>query len=414
MKKARKRIPVMLLFLAAAAGVGLWVKYGGHGSSPDGVPETARAVRRDLASTVLATGAVKPQVGAEVRVGARLSGKVQRLHANIGDVVKKGRTLAEIEQADLEAKVRQRTAELHLATARLSAVNTLRPREIDKARAEIDQWRAGVELHKKELARQEELLKHDFSSEQACDRAREQLAVSRARRAAAREALALAEEGYQEDLKQARAEVDRAEAALADAKVQRSYATITAPIDGVIASVSTQEGETVAAGLNAPTFVTIINLGRLQVDTFVDEVDIGKVEVGQEAMFTVDTFPDREFKGRVSAIYPKAVIQENVVNYDVVVTITSTYEGLLRPEMTTNVTILLETEPDALVIPSRALQRRRGRNIVYVRTPGGPEAREVTVGRRDGRWVQILDGVTEGQAVFLEPPAAAGEREMDL
>jgi macrolide-specific efflux system membrane fusion protein len=182
----------------------------------------------------------------------------------------------------------------------------------------------------------------------------------------------------------------------------------------VIASVSTQEGETVAAGFNAPTFVTIIDLGRLQVDTFVDEVDIGKVEVGQEATFTVDTFTDREFKGRVNAIYPKAVIQENVVNYDVVVTIASDYENLLRPEMTTNVTILLETQSDALVIPSGALQRERGRNILYLQTPDGPKAREVKVGRREGQWVQILEGLSEGQTVFLKPPASAGQSESDL
>jgi len=206
----------------------------------------------------------------------------------------------------------------------------------------------------------------------------------------------------------------RAAAALADAKVQLSYARITAPIGGVIASVSTQEGETVAAGLSAPTFVTIIDLGRLQVDTFVDEVDIGRVKVGQEALFTVDTFPDRQFKGRVSAIYPKAVIQENVVNYDVVVTIASEYENLLRPEMTTNVTISLETQSDALVVPSRALRRERGRNVVYAQTPDGPRAREVKVGRRDGQWVQILEGLSEGQTVLLEPPASAGQGETKL
>ncbi|MFW5869949.1 MAG: efflux RND transporter periplasmic adaptor subunit [Planctomycetota bacterium] len=414
LKKKTKRILLIVAVLAIMAGIGAWWQYGRDDESTSNGPATARVVRRDLSSTVLATGEVKPQVGAEVRVGARMSGKVERLHANIGDVVRKGQVIAEIEKTDLEAKVRQREAELRLAEARLSAVKMLRPREIDKARAEIDQWQASVELHEKDLSRQEELLKQDFTSQQARDRASEQLAVSQARLAAAGETLTLAKEGYREDLKQARAEVDRASAILADAKVQLSYATITAPINGVIASVSTQEGETVAAGLNAPTFVTIIDLKRLQVDTFVDEVDIGKVEPGQEAMFTVDTFTDREFKGRVSAIYPKAVIQENVVNYDVVVTITSDYENLLRPDMTTNVTLFLQTQPDAIVIPSGALQRQRGRNIVYLQTLDGPKAHEVTVGRREGRWVQILEGLSEGQTVFLEPPASAGQRESDL
>ena len=203
-------------------------------------------------------------------------------------------------------------------------------------------------------------------------------------------------------------------ASLAEARARLAYATIRVPIAGAVALVRTQEGETVAAGLNTPTFVTIIDLNRLQVDAYVDEVDIGKVQVGQEAMFTVDTFPDREFKGRVSAIYPKAVIQENVVNYDVVVTITDDYKNLLRPEMTTNVTIFLEARPNVLTVPARALQRQRGRNVVYVQTPDGPQTREVKVGRRDGQWVEVLDGVTEGQTVFLEPPAPAGQSEIDL
>jgi len=414
LKKNVKRILLIVVALAVMASVGAWWKYGRVDESTSNAPATTRVVRRDLSSTVLATGAVKPQVGAEVRVGARMSGKVERLHSNIGDVVRKGQVIAEIEKSDLEAKVRQREAELRLAEARLSAVRTLRPREIDKAQAEVAQWQASVELYEKDLARQEDLLKQDFTSQQACDRAREQLAVSQARLAAAGEALTLAKEGYREDLKQAQAEVDRASAVLADTKVQLSYATITAPINGVIASVSTQEGETVAAGFNAPTFVTIIDLGRLQVDTFVDEVDIGKVDVGQEAMFTVDTFTDREFKGRVSAIYPKAVIQENVVNYDVVVTITSDYENLLRPEMTTNVTIFLQTQSNALVIPSGALQRERGRNIVYLQTPDGPKARDVKVGQREGQWVQILEGLSEGQTIFLKPPASAGQSESDI
>ena len=413
MKKKRKRILLILLALALA-GAGAWWKFGRADESANRAPVTARVVRRDLSSTVLATGAVKPQVGAEVRVGARMSGKVVHLHANIGHVVKKGQVIAELEKADLEAKVNQSAAEVRLAEAKLSAIKALRPHEIEKAQADVKQWQAAVDLNEKDLARQEELLKQDFTSRQAYDRAREQLAVSRAKLAAADQAMELARAGYQEDLKQATAEIDRAKAALANAKVQFSYATITAPIDGVIASVATQEGETVAAGLNAPTFVTIIDLGRLQVDTFVDEVDIGKVQVGQKAMFTVDTFPDREFKGRVSAIYPKAVIQENVVNYDVVVEITDDYKNLLRPEMTTNVTIFLEVRPNVLTIPSRALQRQRGRNVVYVQTPDGPQTREVKVGRREGQWVEILDGVTEGQTVFLEPPAPAGQSEIDL
>ena len=186
--------------------------------------------------------------------------------------------------------------------------------------------------------------------------------------------------------------------------MQRSYATITAPIQGVIASVATEEGETVAAGMQAPTFVTIIDLERLQVDAFVDEVDIGKVKVGQRALFTVDAFPAEEFDGVVSAIYPKAVIQDNVVNYDVVVDIQTPYHGRLRPEMTASVTILLDQRQDVLAVPSKAVQREQGKTVVYVLEGSQAEPREVKVGWRDGPWIEVVTGLQEGETVLIEPP----------
>lgn len=402
LKKKHRTALLLLPVLALTAGTLTWWKVGSRSRPAGSEPPTAKVMRRDLTSTVLATGAVKAQVGAEVRVGARISGKVERLHANIGDVVKKGQVVAELEKADLEARVSQRTAELQVAEAKLSAVKSLRPREIEKAEADVAQWQATINLNRKDLSRQEELLKEDFTSQQARDRAQEQLEVAESRFASVRKALELARAGFEEDLRQATADVERAKAALADAKVQLSYATITAPIDGVIGSVSTQAGETVAASMNAPIFLTIIDLGRLQVDTFVDEVDIGKVKPGQTATFTVDSFPSRDFAGKVIAIYPKAVIQENVVTYDVVVEITDPYDGLLRPEMTTSVTIHLDARENVLAVPTKAVKRERGKSVVYLRSSGRVEPREVKVGWRDSQWIEILSGLEEGQTVLLE------------
>jgi len=294
----------------------------------------ARVTRRNFAPPVLATGVVTSQVGAEVRVGARVSGKVERLFTNIGDMVKKGDIVAQLEKADIEATVAQRKAELEMAQSKLAAVERLYPKEVEKAESDVAKWQATVKLTKKELVRKKDLVKDDLASEQEMDIAQEQLSVAEAELASTEKALELIITQYEEDLRLARIEVQSARAALANAKAQLSFTTITAPISGVVASVSTQEGETVAAGFNAPTFVTIIDLGRLQVDAYVDEVDIGKVEIGQRAVFTVDAFPAREFSGTVKAIYPKAVIQENVVNYVVVIEIDKPYEGVLRPRCT--------------------------------------------------------------------------------
>jgi len=130
-------------------------------------------------------------------------------------------------------------------------------------------------------------------------------------------------------------------------------------------------------------------------------VDIGKVAPGQKAVFTVDAFPAREFTGKVVAIYPKAVIQENVVNYDVVVEITDKYDGLLRPDMTASVTIFQETHENMLTVPAKAVKRERGKNVVHVVVNGKVEPREIKVGWKDSQWIEILSGLDEGQTVLV-------------
>ena len=470
-------ILLVAMLSVAVAGATVYWKPWSRGDARDGNPATARVTRRTFSSSVLATGGVKPQVGAEVRVGARISGKVERLHANIGDVVEKGQVIAELEKADLEATVRQREAELaeankrlaaekregplviqhaqtrleeagaerDIAQAALHAVKRERQVQIEEAQAEIERWAATLELASKELERQKGLHEQVVSSQQELDKAEEaqatasaqlkvaqrQLDLANVRQeehikqaqtvlakaktscSVAERALALEQARHEERLKQLEAAVARTQAALEHARVQLSYATITAPIAGIVASVATQEGETVAAGLNAPTFVTIIALNRLQVDAFVDEVDIGKVLVGQRVVFTVDAFPAREFEGKVAAIYPKAVLQENVVYYDVVVEIASDYEGLLRPEMTASVTVFLERREQVLAIPTKAVQRQRGRNVAYVVTgEGPPRPREIKIGWRDGAWVEVAQGLNEGETVLLESPASPSESEV--
>lgn len=392
-----------LAVLGCALAVSAWLLWAYiPGGSEDTAPPVDTVARRDFAASVLATGSVQSQIGAEVRVGARVSGKVERLLANIGDSVTKGQVVAQLEKADLEAVVAQRQAELELAEAKLAAVESLRPKEIEQAQVNLEESEATFLLAEKELGRTRRLHERKVSTLEDLDSAEERFSVARARVASTGKALELAETRFKEDLRQAKAEIARAQSAVENANVQLSYATITSPIDGVIASVSTEEGETVAAAMQAPTFVTVIDLERLQVDAFVDEVDIGKVKVGQRAKFTVDAFPANEFAGRVAAIYPKAIIQDNVVNYDVVIDVETPYHGLLRPEMTASVTIFQEERQDVLAIPTRAVRRERGRTLVYVLEDGRPHPREVRLGWRDGPWVEVVSGLQEGETVLLE------------
>ena len=149
---------------------------------------------------------------------------------------------------------------------------------------------------------------------------------------------------------------------LLELETDKASVEIPAQTAGVLRVVS-QEGETVAAGFNAPTFLTIVDLSRLQVDAYVDEVDIGKIRVGGEGIFTVDAFPATEFQARVVAIYPKAFVQDNVVKYIVALEIVTPYEGKLRPEMTASVVLRLESR-SVLAVPSKALRRERGRTLM--------------------------------------------------
>ena len=218
--------------------------------------------------------------------------------------------------------------------------------------------------------------------------------------ASARKSYELARTQYIEDRKQAVAAVAQAVSALENAKVILTYATLTAPIPGVIASVATQEGETAAAGMVAPTFVTIIDFDRLEVDAMVDEVDIGKVRVGQKAIFTVDSFPAREFPGKVVAIYPDAVLLENVVYDDVVVEIQGNGDKVLRPQMTASATIFLDAKTGVLAIPAKAVKRERGKSVVYVVQDAQPQPREVKVGWKDGTWIEVVSGLQEGETIL--------------
>ena len=405
----RKLIIAIVLILCVLGGIYAWSTLQ-TGSTKKKGPETARVVRRDLSSKVLATGEVNAQVGAKVKVGARISGKVEKLFANIGDRVEKDQVIARIQHEDLEARVGQRRANLQEAKAKRATVKNVGPRKIDRAKAEVERYEATLHQAKKHLERQERLIKKDFTSEEALDRAREQAEVARAQLAAAREGVEQAKTEYKHDLERAQAAVETAQASLQEAKVKLSYATIKAPISGVVGNVTTQEGETVAAGLKAPTFVTILDLQRLEVDAYVDEVDIGKVKEGHRAEFTVEAYPDRTFEGEVRAIYPDAVIRENVVYYDVVVDIKSDYEGLLRPQMTANVTIFQDKREGVLAIPAQALQRDSGTTIVYVWQDGRARKREVKTGVRSDRWVQVMDGLEEGQQVLLERPDSDSQR----
>jgi len=251
------------------------------------------------------------------------------------------------------------------------------------------------------LGRNRELNKKGFVSTTVLDEAEEKLEVLKAGINLANEELKLKQSQLKNDSRLAEAMVDRARANLDEEEIQLTYATIRAPIDGIVAFVSTQEGETVVASLNAPTFVTLINLRKLEVTVFVDETDIGRIEVGQMAKFTVDTYAEQFFNGKVREIHPKAVVKDNVVNYEVILDIEKNNVAILRPEMTANVVVTTGTRKNVLTLPKEAIKRENKKTFVVMQINDGLKDEPVELGWRDGGKVEVTLGINEGDQVGI-------------
>lgn len=401
MTKARCLKWILVLVIAAGLAAAYWAWRPQEQDGPQITGKPFQVRQGTIRRLVVSTGTVKPQVGAEVKVGARVSGRVEKLLVSIGQQVKAGQVVAVLEHKDLQARLEQTQAELAATQAKLSRVRTTGPRLVAQAKADLAEAKATQVLNALDLKRQEKMRSTDLVAQDALDRAKERHQVAAARLTAAKAKLAQVKSAFEQDIKVARAEVSAAQAKVVTAQVSLDYATVRAPISGVVSSVSTQEGETVAASLSAPTFINIVDLSRLQVDDFVDETDIGKVKVGQFAYFTVDAYPQRKFMGQVESVQPSANIVDDVVYYPVTIKIRGKYQGLLKPEMTATVSIITGTRKNALMVPLSAVRRKGGKSLVYVQKDGQVTSTPVTLGWSEHVLVQVLTGLEAGQTVIL-------------
>ncbi|HLK22774.1 MAG TPA: efflux RND transporter periplasmic adaptor subunit, partial [Bryobacteraceae bacterium] len=210
----------------------------------------------------------------------------------VGSHIEKGAVIAEIESRGLDARIAQ-------------------------ARAQIEVDRAALDKIGRELQRTRKLLEERLIPRQQAD-------------------------DLEDDWKSAGARLEKSRSDLAVVESDLPYLVIRSPISGTVASVSTLQGETVAASFNAPTFVTIIEDNALELIAMVDETDIANVRPLNPVVFSTETYPTREFRGTVERIAPKATIVSGVVNYEVGIRIRGG-QGELKPDMTANVTI--ETKP---------------------------------------------------------------------
>jgi HlyD family secretion protein len=209
----------------------------------------------------------------------------------------------------------------------------------------------------------------------------------------------------QQDVQQARQAVQAAQAQVRYWQAQLAKTSIKSPITGTVLQMAAQQGETLAAGLSAPTLIIVADLNRLQVDAFVDETDIGKVRIGQEATITVDAFPRQKFKGRVTKVASGSTIQQGVVTYNVAISIEDP-QRRLKPDMTASVVIRTGEKKNVLVVPAEAVKLGTGGATVSVvkKMPDGKTEtvkQNVKPGGSDGVNTEILDGLKEGDTVVL-------------
>ena len=319
------------VLVVVAVGVGLFFLIGSRGK-PEAKYRTATIDKGDVTQTVTATGAVSAVI--TVKVGSQVSGIISKLYVDFNSQVKKGDLLAELDPTPFQEKVNASEASLQ--------------------KAQVDERNAAIALRRQTALKAEGLAPQaDFDAAQA-------------------------------NYDSAKASVAMANAALKQTRTDLGYTKIVAPIDGVVVDRQYDVGQTVAASFQAPMLFQIAqDLTKMQVSADVSESDIGRVQMGEPVKFSVDAFPDRQFRGKVAQIRLIATVNQNVVTYPVIVEV-SNPDLLLRPTMTANVTIDVATVHDVLRVPNAALRWKPETTVAAAASPEQRAARSAQGGAGQG------------------------------
>lgn len=374
----KKKIVIVLII-----GVVLFALFGRSmfGSKESMIYETAQIERRDISSYVTAIGTVSAVT--TVDVGTQVSGTIKEIYVDYNSTVKKGQMIALIDPTTFEAQVEQAKANLM------------------HAKAALQKAKATLEDAQRNLNRQKLLWDRDL--------------IARSELDAAQTNYDLALAGVSE----AEANVYQAQAALKKAETDLGYTRIYSPVDGIVVSRDVDAGQTVAASFQTPTLFTIAqDLTKMQIETNVDEADIGEVKEGLSVTFTVDAYPEAVFSGTIKQVRIASSVVENVVTYPVIIDVANP-DLMLKPGMTANVTIITDKKEGVLAVPSAALRYRpsdysgdtlRGK-VIWVLEDGKPLPKEVKLGITDGAYVEILQGdLNEGQLVVIGEEANSAKK----
>jgi HlyD family secretion protein len=419
----------LVLFIAVGSGVG-WAHFR-HTTASE--YQTSRVALGDISSTVAATGTCNAVV--TVQVGSQVSGNIKALYADFNTKVARNQLVALIDPEIFQAKVNQ--AQANLDNARESVINA--QAAASKARADIasanaaqenakaQQAKVQADLHNADLQLQRRLTlfsegvmaKEDTDNAQAAyDGDLATVQAAQAQVIAAGDNVKSAQAQFEVATAQVeamQAQVRQFQAALAEAALDLEHTQIRAPVDGTVIARYMDVGQTVAASFQAPTIFEIAqDLTKMQVDTNIDEADIGVVRVGQQASFTVDAFPGVTFRAEVSQIRKAPINVQNVITYDAVLTVDNK-ELKLFPGMTANVRILTNELKHTLKVPNAAFRfrlpganentarRQSAVQSVFILGPDkAPHPVQVTMGVTDGSFTAVSgDSLHEGDSVIV-------------
>jgi len=370
------------------------------------VYEQEAVTRGDVESVVVTTGALEALN--TVIVGSQLSGQIAELHADFNQPVERGALLARIDPRTFASRVQQSRADVHVARA-----------TIVQRQAELTRANATLAQAEREFARRQSLLQRGHLSEAELDLDRTRVATNRADVAIAAAAVTNAE-----------AALAQRQSALQQAELDLERTEIRAPITGTVVNRTVQQGQTVAASLQAPELFQIAeDLHRMKVEATVDEADIGRIREGMPSRFTVDAYPGRSFGGTVSQVRIAPDRLLNVVTYRVIIT-TANDDLALLPGMTANVEIILGRRTDVVRVPNAALRfaPRDGESaggavaatslpmpegdgngqpaVVWLLEDGGPRDRPVLIGLADDAVTEVRAGLAEGDRVIVRADRA--------
>lgn len=367
---------VIAVLAAVLAAAGYWVWGRDAAADKGGSVATAEVTRGTVQLSVLATGQIEAKQ--LVSVGGRVSGQIETLAVGLGDTVKPGDLIVQIDSRDQENNVAQAKANLANIEAQIAAT------QANQRKAEL------------ELERQRRLAKSDYSSKQTLETAEADLKV------------------YTANLAALDAQQSNAQIAVENAEIALGRTTITAPIAGTVVAVNVQQGQTVNATQSAPTMVKLADLDTVIVKAEISEADVVNVKPGLNATFTILGAPREVFRAKVTSLEPApseikdsdTISTDSAIYYNGILEVPNP-EHKLRIGMTTQVTIVLDRAENVLTVPASALKREGKGYYVEVSGLTGTTRTPVEVGLNDRISAEIKSGLKEGDRVVIGARAAA-------